>query len=48
MAAWANGTLVVIDPGEHEVLMEALKRQNAILDQICAHFDANRRLASAP
>ena len=48
MAAWANGTLVVIDPGEHEVLMEAPKRQNAILDQICAHFDANRRLASAP
>ena len=46
MAAWSNGTLVMIDPGQHEVLMEAPQVHNAILDQICAHFDAHSNLIS--
>ena len=44
MAAWANGKLVMIDPGQHEVLMEAPQVHNAILDQISAHFDAHANL----
>lgn len=41
MAAWPNGRLVIIDPGKHEVLMEAPRVHNDILDQISAHFDAH-------
>jgi len=42
MAAWTNGSLIIITPGAHEVLMEAPQVHNAILDQISAHFDAHR------
>lgn len=42
MAAWANGELVIIEPGEHEVLMEAPKVYNSILDRICTHFDTHQ------
>lgn len=40
MNAWANGTLHVIEGGEHEVLMEGVEVRSAIFDTIAARFSA--------
>ncbi len=42
MANWPNGRLVEIPDGEHEVLMEAPEVRNPVLDELTAHFLANR------
>jgi lysophospholipase len=39
MARWPNGRLEMIDPGEHEVLMEGPETQAHILDMMLAFFE---------
>ena len=38
MARWHNGTLIDIEGGEHEILMESPEVRAPVLDQICAHI----------
>lgn len=39
MARWPNGRLEMIDPGEHEVLMESPATQSRILDTMLTFFE---------
>ena len=36
--AWPRGELQIVDPGEHEVLMESAERTAPLFDRIAAHF----------
>lgn len=42
MADWPNGTLEIITPGEHEVLMETPEMRARISTSICDFFDKHR------
>ncbi len=39
MEQWPGGQLVQITDGEHEILMEDVKKRKRVADQICALFD---------
>lgn len=39
MKNWPNGQLIMVDGGEHEVLMERPQMRETVYDQIAAHFD---------
>lgn len=41
MARWPNGTLDLIEDGEHEVLMEVPKTRNHIFDACAAFYDSH-------
>ena len=38
MSRWSNGQLEIIDPGEHEVLMDSPETQSALFDSATAFF----------
>lgn len=42
MDRWPGGRLEMIDPGEHEVLMEGPETQKRLLDMMQAYFDSAR------
>lgn len=42
MARWPNGTLTVVDKGEHEVLMEGTEMREPIIAAMASHFAAHR------
>ena len=50
MARWPNGRLEMIDPGEHEVLMEGPEMQARIFDTMLSFFETARadRAAAEP
>ena len=42
MARWPNGRLEMVDPGEHEVLMEGPEMQSHLLNTMLAFFGTAR------